>query len=135
MRAVSPNRCVLDTDVVSYTIREDTRRAQFEPYVNARTAYVSFMTVAELDLWAVSRTWGEPRRERIARFLERFPVVFAERELCRRWAAVRHEARTRGRRIGTADAWVAATALELGLPLITNNRDDFAGVPGLILLP
>jgi predicted nucleic acid-binding protein len=39
-----------------------------------------------------------------------------------------------GRRIDCADAWVAATALLCGAPLITHNRNDYLGVPGLSLI-
>ena len=39
-----------------------------------------------------------------------------------------------GRRIDCADARVAATALLTGAPLITHNRTDHLGVPGLTLI-
>ncbi len=127
--------CVVDTDVLSYVVREDTRAALFEPYLNGTTSFVSFMTLAELDLWVLRRALGEARQQRLIRLLGRFRVVFADRALCQTWAEVRDQARRNGRRIETADAWIAATALSLGVPLVTNNRDDFAGVPGLTLLP
>jgi predicted nucleic acid-binding protein len=37
--------------------------------------------------------------------------------------------------IHVADAWIAATAILLGVPLITNNHADYAGVNDLALLP
>jgi predicted nucleic acid-binding protein len=43
-------------------------------------------------------------------------------------------ARARGRRIDCADAWIAATALRAGAPLITHNRGDYLGVPDLTLI-
>jgi predicted nucleic acid-binding protein len=39
-----------------------------------------------------------------------------------------------GRRIECADAWIAATALLYDAPLITHNRADYLGAPGLILV-
>ena len=50
----------------------------------------------------------------------------------------RHIAEEAGRirrssRLGLADALVAATALHLGVPLMTRNRRDFERVPGLKL--
>jgi predicted nucleic acid-binding protein len=43
-------------------------------------------------------------------------------------------ARANGRRIDTADAWIAATALLYGAPLITHNPKDYLGVPELKVL-
>ena len=37
----------------------------------------------------------------------------------------------KGLHIGDNDIWIAATALEFGLPLVSNNQKHFARVPGL----
>jgi predicted nucleic acid-binding protein len=92
------------------------------------------MTLAELDLWALRRNWGESTRERLERFLRKFTVGPYDRELCRKWAEVTDSARQKGRPIDVADAWVAATALLAGVPLVTHNPGDYAGVDGLPLL-
>ncbi|MGA2771966.1 MAG: hypothetical protein ABSG26_14225 [Bryobacteraceae bacterium] len=42
-------------------------------------------------------------------------------------------ARRNGRRIETANAWIAATALLYDVPLLTHNKTDYLGVPGLQL--
>ncbi len=130
-----PAGCVVDTDVLSYLLRGDTRAARFSPSLTGRLLAVSFMTIAELDRWALQYHWGSVRLERLAAFLERFVVVLADRALCHTWAEVMDGARRQGRPIGTADAWIAATALAQGVPLVTNNRSDYAGVATLQLLP
>jgi len=43
-------------------------------------------------------------------------------------------AQAAGRRIECADAWIAATALLYAVPLVTHNRSDYLGVPGLTLI-
>jgi len=40
-------------------------------------------------------------------------------------------ARRNGRRIETAGAWIASTALLYVAPLLTHNKTDYLGVPGL----
>lgn len=48
-----------------------------------------------------------------------------------KWAEVMVAARRAGRRLETADAWIAATAALDSAPLITHNGNDYLGVPGL----
>ncbi len=43
-------------------------------------------------------------------------------------------ARKAGRRLETADAWIAATAVLYDADLITHNVTDYLGVPGLKLV-
>jgi predicted nucleic acid-binding protein len=38
-----------------------------------------------------------------------------------------------GKLIGTNDLWIAATALAHGHGIVTNNRDEFSRVPGLVV--
>jgi predicted nucleic acid-binding protein len=45
--------------------------------------------------------------------------------LCSTWAAVRNESTQKGHPISSADAWIAATALVLSAPLVTNNLKDY----------
>lgn len=60
--------------------------------------------------------------------LRNFVVYPFNRSLCLRWAEGADRARRKGRPIGVADAWIAATALEHDIPLITNNATHYAGV-------
>jgi predicted nucleic acid-binding protein len=43
-------------------------------------------------------------------------------------------AQAAGRRMECADAWIAATALLYDAPLVTHNRGDYLGIPGLTLI-
>jgi predicted nucleic acid-binding protein len=61
-------------------------------------------------------------------------VLPYDRDLCARGAEVTVAAQACGRRIDCADAWIAATALLAGAPLIAHNRNDYLGVPGLTLV-
>jgi predicted nucleic acid-binding protein len=92
------------------------------------------MTIAELDRWALSRNWGAARRQQLGDHLDQFTTIMVDRQLCSIWAGAMNQARINGRPIQVADAWVAATAIRLGVPLITNNHDDYAGVTDLVLV-
>jgi hypothetical protein len=65
---------VLDTDVLSYLFRRDTRAELFRPYlVNGAELAISFMTVAGLDQWALLRSYGAGRVERMTAFWSSSP--------------------------------------------------------------
>jgi predicted nucleic acid-binding protein len=125
---------VIDTDVVSYLFKSHPTAFQYLPDLTDRTPMISFMTLAELDRWVIEARWGEARLERLREYLKRFAVLPYNRDLCTKWAEVTVSAQACGRRIGCADAWIAATALLARAPLITHNRSDYLGVPGLTLI-
>jgi tRNA(fMet)-specific endonuclease VapC len=125
---------VVDTDVVSFLYKRDTRAALYRPHLDGQLPIISFMTLAELEQWTLARNWGARRRGDLLNYLRRYSVVHSSPELCRHWAAAADSARRAGRPILTSDAWVAATALTYGVPLVTNNPADFAGVVGLMVV-
>ena len=125
---------VVDTDVASFLFKQDTRGSWYQPHLAGVVPFISFMTTAELDCWALSARWGAARVARLGQFLQPFAVVPADRDVCRRWAEVVLACRRAGRPIQTADAWIAAAALHLNAPLLTHNRADYAGVPGLVII-
>jgi tRNA(fMet)-specific endonuclease VapC len=126
-----PDRCLLDTDVVSYGFRGDTRADLYRDYLTGTELAVSFMTVAELRRWALVRGWGMSRREQLERYLHRFDIYYANDALCMAWATIVAAGERQGRLITPSDAWIAAPAWLAGLPLVTHNRRHFAGVAGL----
>lgn len=125
---------LVDTNVVSYLFRESPLGEPYRVLLAGRAALVSFQTTAELLVWPLKNAWGERRRARLEAFLAAFAEVPPTPRISRRWAEVTVGASLAGRPIQTADAWIAASALELGVPLVTHNASDFAGVPGLELL-
>lgn len=49
---------LLDTNVVAYLLKGDTRATAYAPLIANSQLAVSFMTVAELFEWAAIRKWG-----------------------------------------------------------------------------
>jgi tRNA(fMet)-specific endonuclease VapC len=125
---------VVDTDVVSFLYKRDTRAQLYRPHLDGHLPIISFMTLAELELWTFVRGWGEGRRQDLRSYTRRYFVEQSSPDLCRRWAAASASARRAGRPILAADAWVAATALTYAVSLVTNNPADFAGVQGLTII-
>jgi tRNA(fMet)-specific endonuclease VapC len=125
---------VIDTNVVSYMFKKDTRAQLYQKHLVGQQWVISFMTAAELDLWALRHRWGAARKAQMEQYLRRFVLHPFDRTLCLKWAEVTDSARGKGRPIQTADAWIAATALLAGVPLVTHNPADYAGVSGLTVL-
>ncbi|MEF2277621.1 PIN domain-containing protein [Deinococcus sp. YIM 134068] len=125
---------LVDTDVISYSFKRDPRARPFDAYLESKNVLYSFQTDAELKFWALERGWSAGRRRQLETFLEPYTLIGHDPDISGRWAAVMHEARRAGRRMLAADAWIAATALEVGVPLVTNNAADFAGLGGLDLI-
>lgn len=125
---------VVDTDVVSFLYKRDTRAELYRPHLNDPPFLISFMTLAELRSWMRHRGWGPTRRQRLERYLQRYQLIYANDELCECWAQATDSARRHGQPIGAADAWIAATALMQNVPLVTHNRSDYEGVEGLAII-
>lgn len=125
---------VADTDVVSFLFKNHPLGYRYDPDLIGRVPLISFMTVAELERWALQYRWSPKRLHGLRLYLKRFVVVPSSSDLCYQWAEVMVAAQAAGRRIESADAWIAATALLYKAPLLTHNRNDYLGVPGLKLI-
>jgi predicted nucleic acid-binding protein len=76
---------------------------------------------------------GREHRDEVDRDLGRFAVLEVDESVA--WQASRL-ARTlgpAGLHIGDNGLWIAATALNFGLPVVSNNKKHFGRVPGLDL--
>jgi tRNA(fMet)-specific endonuclease VapC len=125
---------VIDTDVVSFLFKNDSRSQFYLPHLKNRQWLISFMTEAELEQWALLSTWSSQRVNWLHIFLARFVTVPSSHDLVLKWAQVMVTSRRAGRRLETADAWIAATAVLYGAPLLTHNWKDYLGVKELDLI-
>ncbi|MBI4671308.1 MAG: type II toxin-antitoxin system VapC family toxin [Chloroflexi bacterium] len=125
------NTILVDTNVLSFVFKGDTRANLYAPLLEGNRLAISFMTVAELFEWANTRKWGEARTKRLEEPLAPFLVVPVDIELCRVWGKLRAAQQAKGKTIASQDAWIAATALRHGLPLVTHNPSDFENIQGL----
>ena len=125
---------VVDTDVVSFLFKHDSHAESYRPHLTGRLLVLSFMTIAELDRWVLERNWGRTRRARMEEYLRNFIVYPFDRALCLKGAEVSDCTRRNGRSIQCADAWIAATAVVHGIPLVTHNVKDYVGIDALTVI-
>jgi tRNA(fMet)-specific endonuclease VapC len=127
------SRIVVDTDVASYIFNWHSQAQQYVEALRGSELILSFMTIAELRMGAITAGWGSRRRLILEQFIQGFELVYADNNLCTVWARIRADARAVGRGLSPQDAWIAATALALDAPLATNNRGDFEHINKLRL--
>jgi predicted nucleic acid-binding protein len=122
----------LDTDVASFIFKWHPEFApRYVDIVRGSELIVSFMTLAEMRQGALDAIWGPRKCAVLEAYLADFSVLHSDRLLCSTWAAVRNESTQKGRPVSSADAWIAATALVLSAPLVTNNPKDYRHLDNL----
>lgn len=128
------NEILLDTDVVSYLLNRHRLASEYEKLLINRTPMISFMTVAEMYRGALKKNWGEKRNAELEAHLQQFAIVPFSLQVCKAFARICDSGETRGRRIDTADALIAACAVSLQIPLLTNNKRHFDGIDELTVV-
>ena len=96
---------------------------------------VSVVTIGELRagvLAAADLATRDRRRATLTAVLALEPVV-GDEEGAATWARLRVALRDRGLRMAVNDSWIAATAMTLSVPLVTQD-DDYVEVPGLAVI-
>jgi predicted nucleic acid-binding protein len=126
---------LLDTNVVSIRFKPDhTLFEECSRLTDDTQLCVSFMSRAELLLWPLQNNWGRPRRDQLLAHIDRCTTIFPDHDTCGQWSEIRSQSRAKGRGISTSDPWIAATARQWELPLITADRRDFEHVEGLTVI-
>lgn len=66
--------------------------------------------------------------------MQKYVIVPFDMGMVDHFARLRAARRREGREVETADAWIAATALWVGCPIVTHNVGDSAGIDRLELI-
>ena len=93
---------------------------------------VSVVTIGELTAGVLATGETETRARRLmtlTRALSMHPVPIDE-DVAASWAALRVLLRDRGQRMPVNDSWIAATAMALEIPVVT-QADDYPTLPAL----
>src|SRR5437763_1653240 len=114
--------CVVDTNVVSYLFKNSPVAQLYDQHLVGKLLVISFMTLAEIRLGMLQANWGAGRVATMEVYLKKFVLYTSDSDLCTAWAQVVHSERAKGRVISTQDAWIAATAIQNSVPLVTHNR-------------
>ena len=125
---------VVDTDVISFLFKSHPLAPAYQTILAGRPLAVSLITLAEIEYGMEVKNWGANRRDLMRRFLGRFTPLLPDAETARLWARIKSAREKIGRPITFADAWIAAAALQLNVPLATHNARDYAGIQNLVVM-
>src|ERR1051325_1422880 len=120
---------LVDTDVVSFLFKQDTRANLYQPDLDGALHLISFMSVAELYRWPILSRWGDKKKSELECYIQRYTLILPNVDICKLWAQIASDFQ-----IPMADAWIAATALHYQLPVVTHNLRHFSRVQGLTVL-
>ena len=117
--------------------RDPATARRYRQLVAGRRVVVSFVTIAEMRYGAIKAGWGELRTRGLERSLALLVVVQPDDDLIRTCASLRARCERGGHPLGQkvheADRWIAATALRLGVDLVSDDT-VFDNVDGLSVL-
>jgi len=113
--------CLVDTDIaIDFLRRRDYAQKLLEHW--AEEGLLAISTLTHLEIYQGMKA-GEERATNA--FLDGLISVAVDIPIARRAGAMLGELRATGTTIGIADAIIAATALQLGVPLLTNNVEHY----------
>jgi predicted nucleic acid-binding protein len=96
---------------------------------------VSIVTLGELRAGVLAATDVDTRDRRLATFsaAQASDPIPVDEPVADAWARLRILLRDSGQRMPVNDSWIAATAISLGVAVVTQN-DDYAEIPGLTVI-
>lgn len=127
-------KILLDTCIISYLLKGSPIAEKYRKHIEGNYPMINFTILGELYRWPLKQNWGEERRRKLEERVRNYLVIPYDAEICRKWAEVTVEAERKGKTISLKDSWIIATALRHNIPVVTHNRSDFEGVPGLTVI-
>ena len=113
--------CLLDTDIViDFLRRRDYARKLLENW--AGEGLLAISTLTHLEIYQGMKG-GEEKATNV--FLDGMISVAVDVPIARRAGSILGELRSKGVTIGIGDAIIAATALQVSAPLLTNNVEHY----------
>lgn len=125
---VSHGVYLLDTDICIALLKKDTNVANRFRKAGAHNCNISNISLAELFFGAY-KSGGKKHFSDISEIMnlmEQFPI-----NSLRKYGEIRWFLESKGMKIGDMDTFIAATALEENLILVTGNTKHFYRIPGL----
>ncbi|MEK7282063.1 MAG: type II toxin-antitoxin system VapC family toxin [Chloroflexota bacterium] len=113
--------CLIDTDIfIDFLRRRDYARKLLENW--AGEGLLAISTLTHLEIYQGIKAGEEGATNA---FLDGLTSVTVDVPIARRAGRMLGELRSKGVTVGIADSIIAATALEIGAPILTNNVEHY----------
>jgi predicted nucleic acid-binding protein len=113
--------CLLDTDIIiDFLRRRDYARKLLENW--AGEGLLAISTLTQLEIYQGMKS-GEEKATNV--FLDGLVSVVVDVPIARQAGRIIGEFRSKGITVGIGDAIIAATALQMSAPLLTNNVEHY----------
>jgi hypothetical protein len=118
----------IDTDAFSFIHMRKGRHAEFAALIAGHPLAMPFAVVGELKVGAIRGGLGAARKAALEAAIGACVIIPSDARVVERWAELRSKLISQLSGEGINDLWIAACCLVHGLPIVTNNRSDFAVV-------
>ena len=125
-------KLMLDTNICIYIIKQQpvTVLKRFLEYQIGDIG-ISSITLSELRYGVAKSTHQEKNTKALDEFITPLEVVSFDEEAAHVYGDIRATLEKAGTPIGAMDMLIAAHAVSLGIPLVTNNTREFVRIPTL----
>ena len=128
-------KMLLDTNICIYIIKQQpaTVLKRFLEY-QVGDIGISSITLSELRYGVAKSTHREKNAKALDEFIIPLEVVSFDEEAARIYGDIRATLEKAGTPIGSMDMLIAAHAVALEIPLVTNNTREFVHIPTLNII-
>ena len=124
---------LIDTNIYTYALKGEAETIKV--LRRAQRISICAISIGELLSGFKAGSKEKKNREELNQFLDspRVRLHFVDEDTAEFYAEIQNGLRKKGKPIPTNDIWIAATALQHGLKLFTNDQ-HFKYIAGLILI-
>jgi len=127
-------RFMLDTNICIYLIKKKPKKVlnKLRQY-DITDICISSISYAELQYGVNKSSKREQNQEALSAFVAPLEIIPFDEQSATQYGELRSYLEKQGNVIGSMDMLIAAHALNLSLPLVTNNIREFKRIPRLDL--
>jgi tRNA(fMet)-specific endonuclease VapC len=128
-------KLLLDTNICIYIIKQRPA-AVLKRFLEFQVGDIgiSSITLSELRYGVAKSTHREKNAKALDEFITPLEVVPFDEQAAYAYGSIRASLEKAGTPIGSMDMLIAAHAVSLGIPLVTNNAREFARISDLTIL-